>query len=199
MSYPVTVTVPEDPGQNRLWGIPILGFLVRSILVIPQAIVLLIVSIALYVFVLVAWIPILVNGRQARWGVSLVSGYMRLTTRASLYTLLVTGAYPPFGLSGSHPIELEISDSEPQSRLWGIPILGIGVRWILLIPHFIVLTILSIGVAILALVSWVPVLVNGRQAQGVVAFVGGFYRWTSRATAYAVLATGAYPPFRLAD
>lgn len=196
-AYPVTLSVAPDEGQNRLWGIPLLGIIVRSILVIPQAIILFFVVIALYFLTLVSWIPVLLNGRMADWYYTVAGGYLRMTARMSLYVALVTGRYPPFGLTGDHSVTVEFDTSEQQNRLWGIPIVGLVVRWILLIPHFIVLWFLAIAVAFITLFSWLPILLNGRQADSVVRIVGGFYRWTLRVGAYALLLTGRYPPFSL--
>jgi hypothetical protein len=49
------------------------------------------------------------------------------------------------------------------------------------------------------LFTWVPVLLNGRTADWVVRWIGGFYRWSIRVSAYAFLLTGKYPPFSLED
>jgi Domain of unknown function (DUF4389) len=195
--YPVNVTFDPDEGQNRLWGIPLLGMVIRSILIIPQAIVLMVLGFVMFFVLLVNWIPVLVTGRQAGWAYTIVGGYLRLSTRVAGYILLLTGRYPPFGPGGEHTIDVTFDETEEQNRLWGIPIVGIWVRWILLIPHFIVLWFLAIIVAFMILVTWVPILVSGRTADWVVRWVGGFYRWTSRVTAYALLLTGTYPPFRL--
>jgi hypothetical protein len=197
--YPVKVTYAEDEGQNRLWGIPLLGLIVRTILCIPQAIVLAILVLVLYVIVLLNWIPILFNGRQAGWIYSIAGGLFRLSLRVSAYILLITGRYPPFGLGGEHTVDVTLGESEAQNRLWGIPIVGVMIRAILLIPHLIVLTLLGIVVGILALFTWVPVLLTGRTADWVVRWVGGFYRWSFRVYAYAFLLTGRYPPFSLDD
>ena len=197
--YPVNVNVPADVGQNRLWGIPILGIWVRAILVIPQAIILFFVAIAMALLVLVSWIPILLNGRMASWGYMIIGGYLRLGARTALYVLLITGRYPPFGLSGDSPIDVVFDETEQQNRLWGIPFVGIWVRVILLIPHFIVLWLLGIGVGLLVIVSWIPVLINARQADSIVSYVAGYYRWAARVASYALLLTGTYPPFRLGE
>jgi len=196
--YPVHLTVPNDPGQNRLWGLLWFGVVVRAILVIPQAIILVCVAIAVGLLTLVTWIPILLNGRMASWGYQIIGGYLRLSARTSMYVVLVTGQYPPFW-TGNHTVTVDFDENEEQNRLWGIPLFGILVRVILLIPHYVVLWILGIAAAFVGFFSWVPVLVNGRQADSVVRFLSAYYRWALRVSAYALLLTGRYPPFSLDD
>ena len=195
--YPVVIDVPTDPGQNRLWGIPYVGLLVRSILVIPQFIVLWVLGIITGLLTIVSWAPILIAGRQASFVYTIAGGYLRLSTRVAGYVLLLTGRYPPFGPGGEHSIDVTFDESDRQNRLWGIPFVGLLVRWIILIPHFIVLMLIGIVVAFMILVSWVPVLFLGRQADVIVQWIGGFYRWGVRVSAYALLLSGKYPPFRL--
>lgn len=197
--YPVDVTLPRDKGQSRLWGIPFVGLLIRSFLAIPQVVVLIVLAVVMAVVLLINWLPVLVNGRQARFAYSVIGGYLRLSTRVAGYVLLLTGRYPPFGPGGEHPIEVTFDETDRQHRLWGIPLVGLWIRWILLVPHWIVLALLGIVVGVLNLVIWVPVLLNGRQAEVIVRWVGGYYRWAVRVYAYAFLLTGTYPPFRLAD
>ena len=197
--YPVDLTVPADEGQNRLWGIPFFGVIARWIILIPHLILLFFLGIAMYLVVFVSWIPILINGRQANWAYAVGEAYFIVSARVTLYLALVTGKYPPIGWSGDHPVNVSFERSESQNRLWGVPFFGLFVRWILLIPHWVVIAILAIVVGLLFIVAWVPVLLNGRQAASIVTFVGGFYRWTLRVSAYALLLTGAYPPFRLGE
>jgi hypothetical protein len=197
--YPVSLTIAPDEGQNRLWGIPFVGLIIRAILVIPQAIVLWLLAILVGLSTLFSWIPILVNGRQAAFVYTFTGGYLRLGTRVGSYILLMTGRYPPFGPGGEHTINLTFDENEEQNRLWGIPLIGLMVRWILLIPHFIVLFFIGIVLGFISLITWIPVLVNGRTADWVVQWVGGFYRWFNRVYAYGLLLTAKYPPFRLDD
>ena len=105
----------------------------------------------------------------------------------------------PLSRLSDYPVVVDIPTDPGQNRLWGIPLFGVLVRWILLIPHFFVLWILAIVLGLLFLVSWIPVLVNGRQSEAIVNFLAGFYRWTTRATSYGLLLTGTYPPFSLSD
>ena len=115
------------------------------------------------------------------------------------YLSLATGAYPPIGWTGSHPVNVSFDRNEEQNRIWGIPFVGIFVRWILLIPHWIVLSLLGIVLGLLYLVTWIPVLVSGRQATSIVSFIGGYFRWTVRVAAYGLLFSGTYPPFGFGD
>lgn len=195
--YPVVIDVPTDPGQNRLWGIPYVGLIIRSVLVIPQFIVLWILGIITGLLTIVSWAPILIAGRQASFVYTIAGGYLRLSTRVAGYVLLLTGRYPPFGPGGEHSIDVTFDESDRQNRLWGIPLVGLWVRWIILIPHFLILALIGIVVAFMILVSWVPVLFLGRQADVIVQWIGGFYRWGVRVSAYALLLSGKYPPFRL--
>ena len=197
--YPVNLTVAPDEGQNRLWGIPFIGLAIRAILVIPQVIVLWILAFVIGFVMLFSWLPILINGRQAEFVYTVIGGYLRLATRVGGYVLLMTGRYPPFGPGGEHTIDLTFDETEQQNRLWGIPFVGLLVRAILLIPHWIVLFFIGIVFAFITLVTWIPVLVNGRTGDWVVRWVGGFYRWFNRVYAYQLLLTGMYPPFRLDD
>jgi len=197
VAYPVALVVPNDPGQNRLWGIPFVGWIVRAIILIPQAIVLALLGFVIYVSFLVNWIPILLNGRPASWMHELYSGYLRMTARSSLYLLMVTGSYPPFWITGDHPIGVEVAQNQAVNRWWGIPFIGVFVRWLILLPHLIVISVLGIALWFVSLVAWAPILVNGRQADVIVRFFGGLYRWTTRVAAYGLFLTDQYPPFSL--
>ena len=199
MSQPVNLTIAPDEGQNRLWGIPFFGILARSIIVIPHLIVLFVLGIGLSLLAFVSWIPVLLGGRQAGWAYAVAEAYFTVWARVMVYLSLATGAYPPFGWTGAHPVTVSFDRDETQNRLWGIPFFGVFVRWILLIPHGIVLGILGIVLGLLYVVTWIPDLVSGRQAPAIVSFIGGVHRWSIRVTAYGLLLSGTYPPFGFGD
>ncbi len=195
--YPVRLRIDGSrTSMSRLWGIPILGVLVRSILAIPLYLVLGLVSLAVSLTMLVSWIPVLFTGRQAGWVYGVNSFYVDWTARLGAYLLLLVGGYP---LSGDFGARVEVDRDQRFSRLWGIPLLGILIRSIVLIPHYIVLAFLGIAVGFLGLVNWIPVLLLGRQAEPIVTLVGGYLRWTARLNAYVLLVASPYPPFSLSD
>jgi hypothetical protein len=198
-SYPVRVEFDEQERINRLWGIPFIGLIVRGLVLLPHLIIIAVMGWLVGLSILISWIPILLNGRPAGWMTSLYGGLYRWGIRVSAYWLMLTDTYPPFGLGGEHPVRVEIDADQRVNRLWGIPFLGLWIRSLILIPHFIVLWFVGIAVACAFLVSWIPVLLNGRMASWGYTILGGYTRWSSRVALYLLMLTDRYPPFALRD
>ena len=83
------------------------------------------------------------------------------------------------------------SQQRPRPRL---PL----VKWLLAIPHYVVLFFLYIGAFFAAIAAWFAILFTGRYPRGLFDFVEGVMRWHNRVVGYAfVLVTDRYPPFQL--
>ena len=98
-------------------------------------------------------------------------------------------------VSGGYPIVLSKGRPLAVNRFWAIPIVGILVKAIILIPHFIVLYVLGIVVAICQLVIWIPVLFTGEYPQWAFQLVSGYTLWSIRVYSYLLGLIDAYPPF----
>ncbi len=197
--YPVQLTVTDEREINRLWGIPFVGVFVRMIMAIPHLIVLAIMGIVLYIWVLLGWIPILLLGRQPSLVVKFLTELIHRSMRVAGYVyMLLPGGYPPLEPGAPSPVDVKIDvEGRSLSRLWGIPFFGIFVRYIVLIPHLIVLAILGIVVYVSFIVLWIPILLMGKYPNAFASFYAGFLRYAARVLAYLLLLPIPYPPFSL--
>ena len=72
------------------------------------------------------------------------------------------------------------------------------VKWLLAIPHYIVLFFLCIGAFFALIGAWFAILFTGRYPRGIFEFIEGVHRWHYRVIGYAfALVTDRYPPFSL--
>lgn len=149
--YPITVTFDTEQRVNRLWGIPVLGWTVRWIALIPHFIVLWVLEFLLGLSILVSWVPVLLTGRQADIFVSFYVTAYRYATRVIGWAFFLAGPYPPI-LPGdsAYPINVDYNAADRNiNRLWGIPFLGLWVRALLIIPAAFLLFILYFPIAFL--------------------------------------------------
>jgi hypothetical protein len=194
--YPIQVSLTDQRELSRWWGIPFFGILARGILAIPHFVVLGILGILLYVWVFLGWIPILLTGRVPGLAVKLLTEYLQRGARAGGYVIfLLPGGYPPLEPGATTPVNVQISLTSLEiNRLWGIPFVGFFVRFLVLIPQLIVLSIMGLVVYLSLIVLWIPILLTGKYPGWAISLYGTMLRYGMRVAAYMLFLPVAYPP-----
>jgi hypothetical protein len=137
---------------------------------------------------------IIFRKKYPRWWYDWNLQLMRFGNRVGIYLLLMDDRYPSTDEEQSVRLEYPYPDAETELER-GMPI----VKWLLAIPHYIVLFFLDIGVFFAAIGAWFAILFTGRYPRGIFDFIEGVLRWHNRVVVYAfALTTDRYPPFRLA-
>jgi len=135
---------------------------------------------------------ILFRQRYPRWWFDWNLQLLRFSNRIGVYLVLMDDRYPSTEEQQAVRLDVEYPDARQLNR-W-LPL----VKWLLAIPHYIVLFFLYL-VALLAVIgAWFAILFSGRYPRSIFDYVEGVLRWHNRVVGYAlILVTDRYPPFQL--
>ena len=186
--YPVQLDVeyPEGP-RNRLTT------LFRLILMIPIVIVAALATMGAGILSLATLLMILFRKKYPRWWFDFGLELRRFSARVNAYAGLLRDEYPSTDDDQAVSLEISYPDVEGQLNRF-MPL----VKWLLAIPHYVVIYVLSICALVVTVIAWFAILIVGRYPRGLFNFSVGVMRWTERVNAYvAFLTTDRYPPFRL--
>lgn len=202
-SYPVDVHVPEAPETQNRWKT---GF--RLILGIPAFFV--DASLAggarsgssysgglIWTNAFLAWWACLFTGRMPEGLRDLNLYALQYSAQTQAYALLVTERYPnadPFvqpipPSAPHHPVRLTADDDMTRSRL------TVFFRVLLVIPHWVWLTLWSILAYLTAIVGWFAALFTGRLPEWAHSFLSRFVRYYTHLEAFFFLTANPFPGF----
>lgn len=131
--------------------------------------------------------------KYPRWWFDWNLELQRFSNRISAYLALMDDRYPATDDHQAVHLDYAYPDASRDLNRW-LPL----VKWLLAIPHYIVLFFLQIGAVIAVIVAWFAILFTGGYPRGLFDYVEGVLRWHNRVIGYAfTLVTDRYPPFRL--
>jgi hypothetical protein len=146
------------------------------------------------VLVLPVLLMILFRQKYPRWWFDWNLNFTRFVMRVVAYGQLLRDEYPSTDEEQAVHLDFSYPDAKQLNR--GLPI----VKWLLAIPHWIVLYFLWIGAIVCIIIAWFAILFTGRYPRGLFDYVVGVNRWSLRVEAYALLLiTDIYPPFTLSE
>jgi hypothetical protein len=131
--------------------------------------------------------------KYPRWWFDWNLELLRFANRVGIYLALMDDRYPSTDDHQAVHLAFPYPDAGRELNRW-LPL----VKWLLAIPHYIVLFVLYLAAFVCVVVSWFAILFTGRYPRGLFEFVEGVIRWHNRVVGYAFLmVTDEYPPFGL--
>lgn len=131
--------------------------------------------------------------KYPRWWFDWNLEFSRFASRVGAYLLLMDDKYPSTDEQQSVHLDFPYPDVPNDLNRW-LPL----VKWLLAIPHYIVLIFLFVAAVVSAIVAWFAILFTGTYPRGLFDFIEGVMRWANRVGGYAfILVTDKYPPFSL--
>lgn len=186
-AYPITYDV-DYPDRDLNRGSTFL----RPLLIIPIGLLLAMVSSTNWL-IFFPVVTILFRRKYPRWLFDFNVAVLRFTARVTVYGTLLRDEYPSTDEEQGVHLDIPYPDVQNDLTNW-YPL----VKWVLAVPHYIVLAFLAIAAVVAVIVAWFAILFTGRYPRDLFNFVVGVERWATRVIAYAfTLATDEYPPFRL--
>ena len=201
--YPVQFSVdyPDRP-LNRLTT------LFRIIMVIPILVVAVLIpgfinsgqfggSEQLAISIPLVWLPLVLilvfRQKYPRWWFDWNLELSRFVYRIEVYFMALRDEYPSTDEHQAVHLDIDYPNAETDLNRW-LPL----IKWLLAIPHYIVLAILSIFALIAVVLGWMMVVITARYPRALFDFVVGVIRYGARVQAYAyMLTTDRYPPFSI--
>ena len=187
--YPVNLKIEYSEKSNKSTA------LFRLVLIIPIVIILAIISSYAEALSLAVGLLILFREKYPKWWFDWNVGITKFTYRIVAYGLLMRDEYPSTDDDQAVQVDIPYPDVKKDLNRW-MPL----VKWILAIPHIIVLIFIFIAVVFCTIFTWFAILLTGRYPKVIFDFIEGFLRWSLRVNAYMLLlTTDEYPPFRLGE
>ena len=172
--------------------------LVQWLLAIPQLLIARALNTLRGILTLISFFTVLFTKQIPRPLFDVIAMTFRYEWRATSYALFLHEDYPAFDFQpaaaddgvDAHSV-MNFTYPEELSRWQPL------VKWLLAVPHYVVLFFLGIGTVLAVLAGFFAVLITGEYPEGIRDFVVGVYRWSLRVQAYVGLLTDEYPPFAL--
>jgi len=136
---------------------------------------------------------LVIRHKYPRWWFDFALNLVRFEARATAYLFLLRDEYPSVDTEQAVHFDVPYPDAEAELNRW-LPL----VKWLLALPHYIVLLVLEVAAIVVAIIAWFTILFTGRYPDSLFTFVVNVLRWNLRVSAYAfLLITDRYPPFQL--
>ena len=145
----------------------------------------------------IIWLPLILmlvfRRKYPRWWFDWNLDLARFTLRIETYLFALRDEYPSTDERQAVHLEISYPNAEADLNRW-LPL----IKWLLAIPHYVVLFVLAIFGLVAVVIGWIMVIITASYPRGLFDFIVGVMRYSARVQGYAyLLVTDRYPPFSL--
>lgn len=175
---------------QRRWTV-----LIRLILIIPQLIILTFLGIAAFFTLIVGWFAALFTGRLPLGIRDFLIGILKYQTRIYAYLYLMVDEYPPFAFfdAPEYPVQIEVPEPTHLNPA------AVFFRLILMVPGWIITSVVQQGAVVVAFFIWVIMLFTGRQPEPAFGAAAAVLRFETRFAAFSGMLTPTQPKALFGD
>ena len=190
-------SVENNKKPDMIYAFPVLGFVLKLIMVIPVAIELFFLALALGIVTFINLFYILFTGEYWDTTYNLFLGVLRLKMKMVLFLYGLTDKYPGFELNTNGLFKLEIEKPKHPNKWFAVPLFGFLARVVLLIPYLVFASVLGKGSCLSVVISWFAVTFKKKYAESLYEFVHDSLRVSTGASVYLMGLRDDYPSFEM--
>jgi hypothetical protein len=159
----------------------------RSVLFVPQYVVVAVWSVLVVVVVVPVWFVLLIVGRTPSGLHRFLAAYVRYVGQATAWFFLLSGRYPDPQRTQAHPFAITIPDPLRQRRLLTL------LRLPLAVPALVLASALRVVLTLSSIAAWFAGIALGRTTAGLQELGTFCLRYELEAVGYVLLLTPRYP------
>lgn len=194
--YPkIHAEIPNNP--NRLFALPLIGYIIKSICLIPANIVFGFFCLISFAAFVINSFVILFSGKYWNFAYRIATGTMQYQTRIHFFLYGITDTYPGFSLYKKSGIAIDIPKPEKPNRFLSFPLFGFLIRVILLIPFLIYSHIIALSTTFALIGSILFVFFRRFYPESCFEIIKDSQRLTLASGSYILGLSDTYPSFKI--
>lgn len=192
--YP-KLSISNNDNPKALYAFPLVGLVIKVILLIPALFFLAFVAIGFFFMWLITPFVILFTGKYWDPAYKITLGFMIYRTKVTLFLIGLTDTYPGFNLKTNDLFSITMKKPTTINRWFAFPIAGFAIRLLLMLPYNIYKSVLESGTWAATAASWFAILGNGKYPESLYEFNRDSLRVSLAHTAYLSYLSDSYPSF----
>lgn len=194
--YP-TFDIEHIKNPSKFYAFPILGFCIKLVISIPVFIVAICYSLVWFVLWTINSFIILFTGDYWEQSYTFSLGFMRYYIKIYMYLLGLSNTYPGFSMDKNSEFDITIAKPSKPNRILAIPIIGLLIRLIALIPFTIFQRVMQNGMYLSLLIAWYPILTEQKFPQSLFEFERDAIHVMFRKFSFICGLSDSYPSFHI--